>query len=320
MRDGAAAGLAQGQHGRPADQLGADHDRTLPDLGVVEVDEVLQLPGRVDAVGPVAGDAPGRARAARGPRWRGRPLRPRPGGGRGRRHQQAPVAGPAGDLRPVSSSRARVARRLGQPAGVRRSGDEAAQVADAVAEVVAVTAGCRRSTSSRSITRTSPSTAPRERGRGGQAGRAAADHRDPDPLDPAAGRVTGAHLPSPSRAADPGAAEEALAAAVHHAGTAPQPVEVGRRDGRGAGVADLAGGHALAEADDAAVRGVGRRSARPPGRAAGRPHRGWASAAARRRSSRSVRSRPVEASRPRTCSAIAMPAVRPVERMPPTRR
>src|SRR5580693_9416391 len=52
---GAASGLAQGDDGGPADQLGADDDGTAADVGVVEVDQVLQLAGGVDAVGPVAG-------------------------------------------------------------------------------------------------------------------------------------------------------------------------------------------------------------------------------------------------------------------------
>src|SRR6185437_6915021 len=51
-------------------------------------------------------------------------------------------------------------------------------------------------------------------------------------------------------------AEEALAAAVLGAGASTQPFQGGGRDRCGEGVADLAGGDALAEADDLAVGGV----------------------------------------------------------------
>ena len=55
---------------------------------------------------------------------------------------------------------------------------------------------------------------------------------------------------------DVGAAVEPLAAAVHGAGPAPQPVQACGGDDGGVRVADLAGGDAFAEADDAPVLGV----------------------------------------------------------------
>src|SRR5580693_10368488 len=55
---------------------------------------------------------------------------------------------------------------------------------------------------------------------------------------------------------DVGAAVEPLAAAVHGAGPAPQPVQAPGGDDGGVGVADLAGGDALAETGDAPVLGV----------------------------------------------------------------
>ena len=93
-----------------------------------------------------------------------------------------------------------------------------------------------------------------QRGGGGQAGRSAADDRRPPTCWSV---IATAPLARPSRALSVGAAVEALAAAVHHPGAAPQPVEIGRRDGGVERVADLAGGDPLAEADDAAVGGVG---------------------------------------------------------------
>ena len=57
--DGGATGFAQCQHRRPADQFGADDHGAATDAGVVQVHQVLQLPGGVHPVGAVAGDEPG---------------------------------------------------------------------------------------------------------------------------------------------------------------------------------------------------------------------------------------------------------------------
>ena len=56
---------------------------------------------------------------------------------------------------------------------------------------------------------------------------------------------------------DFGTAEESLAASVHRAGAATQPVQPGRWNRRGVRVADLAGCDAFAEADHGAVGRVG---------------------------------------------------------------
>ncbi len=126
------------------------------------------------------------------------------------------------------------------------------------------------------MTRTSPVDLRRQRGRGGQPGRSASDDRD--------GHMLLGHRDVTARVEQRlgvRAAVEALAAAVHHPGAAPQAVEIGRRDGGLERVADLAGGDPLAEADDAAVLGVGGDALGVLIGAHDRPRRGSASAAAR---------------------------------------
>ena len=97
--DGGAAGFAQGQDRRPAHQFGADDQRAAADVCVVQVHEVLQLPGGVHAVGPVAGYQPRGAgplpRAGRQHHRVGRDGSNSPRRG----DLQPPVAGPAGDHR-----------------------------------------------------------------------------------------------------------------------------------------------------------------------------------------------------------------------------
>ena len=61
-RDGGTSGVSQCHHGRPADQLGADDDGSFADLAVVQVHDVLQLPGGVTP----DGRSPGISRAGRG--------------------------------------------------------------------------------------------------------------------------------------------------------------------------------------------------------------------------------------------------------------
>ena len=62
-----AARLAQREHGRPADELGAHDDRARARRRpVLQVHEVLQLARGEHAGGPVARDQPGRARALAG--------------------------------------------------------------------------------------------------------------------------------------------------------------------------------------------------------------------------------------------------------------
>ena len=63
-----------------------------------------------------------------------------------------------------------------------------------------------------------------------------------------------------------GAAVEALAAPVHDTGTPAQTLQAARRDDGVERVADLPCGHALAEADDLAVGGIGGDPARHLGR------------------------------------------------------
>ena len=60
-QDGLAVRFAQCDRGGPADQFGADDDGACAGGAVVQVYEVLQLAGGVDAGGAVAGDEPGGA-------------------------------------------------------------------------------------------------------------------------------------------------------------------------------------------------------------------------------------------------------------------
>ena len=68
-RDGGTSGVSQCHHRRPADQLGADDDGTFADLAVVQVHDVLKLPGGVDARWAVSGNQPGRVEGVLELRW-----------------------------------------------------------------------------------------------------------------------------------------------------------------------------------------------------------------------------------------------------------
>ena len=102
------------------------------------------------------------------------------------------------------------------------------------------------------MTRTSTVDLRGQRGRGRQPRRPATDDRD--------GHLLVVHRTAPlvvQQRLSVRAAVETLAAAVHHAGAAPQAVEIGRRNGGLERVADLACGDPLAEADDSAVLRIG---------------------------------------------------------------
>ena len=144
-----------------------------------------------------------------------------------------------------------------------------------------------------------------ERGSGGQPRRPASDDRHRDML-------FGHRLTARIRNALVCAAVEALAAAVHDAGATPQPVEIGGWDGGLECVAELTRGDPLAEADDAAVFGVGGDSLGIWIRAeVGVARFGIFGGAGR--FGRSVTSKPASSRRPVTYSAIAIPEVSPVD-------
>src|SRR4051812_1972965 len=125
-----------------------------------------------------------------------------------------------------------------------------------------------------------------------------------------------APLETPGELADGGAAVETLAAAIGGAGASAQSVEVPRGHRRRLRVADLPERHALAVAHDLPVGRVRRHEVgalvRALLRLAERRHRGSDGAVARRRPE------PPSARSPTARSAIAIDAVRPVERIPPT--
>ena len=105
-----------GSAGQPAAKNHTDHDGAAPTSTWCEVDEVLQLSGRVDAVRPVTGDASCRtgsfARAGGQDDRIG--LDDPTAAGRG--HEQTPVDIPSGDLGPASGAAPR------RPAPTRSAG------------------------------------------------------------------------------------------------------------------------------------------------------------------------------------------------------
>jgi len=60
--DCGATGFAQCQHRRPADQFGSDDECATTNAGLMQMNQVLQLPGGVHPVGSIARDEPGWAR------------------------------------------------------------------------------------------------------------------------------------------------------------------------------------------------------------------------------------------------------------------
>ena len=152
---GPALDVPQGQGGGPADQFGADDHGLLADRGVLEVHQVLQVPGGVDAGGAVPGDLAGRA----GPLPRSGGQHDDPGGDgdpalRGGGIDRM-VAGPVGDHRVFQDGGAGFQGTLPQDPGVPGAADEPVQIADAISRVVTVP-GDTAARASRSTTSTRP--------------------------------------------------------------------------------------------------------------------------------------------------------------------
>ena len=224
------------------------------------------------------------------------------------RELERPAGRPARDHRLGAQLGARGRRELGVAARVARAGERPAQVAQAEALMLRVT---RDPAGAASRSSTSTSATPRRRSSSAAASPAgpAADDHDRPPL------IRAACL---EQLGELGAAEEALAAAHVRARAAAQPVEVHGGQRPVQRVADLAARDALAEADDPPVVAVGVDQLAALVRAARSARRcsAWRTRAAARPSARAAV--PAAPSSSRTCSAIAIEADRPVERMPPT--
>ena len=174
--------MAQGQHGRPADEFGADDHGAGAEVRRAGVDHRLQLAGRVDAGRTIAGNQPSSTRplASSGRQHHGVSFHDAPP--ERRRDDQTTGPVPRGDHRFGLDPRSGVAGVRLQRAGVAGAGHEPVQVADAVTRMVAVpgdAAGLGLPFDHEDVTVDSRG----ERCRRGEPGRTTADDRDAHVLD-----------------------------------------------------------------------------------------------------------------------------------------
>ena len=323
-RHGARTAVREGQQGREGDVLGADDDGPGPDP--------LTAPGRRAAAACPSSSRPAAACRATRRAERGRSRHPvasttasaeialaprRPG------ELEGAVGRPAGDLGSEPQLGAR-RRSRSRPSAPRTAGPDIGptQVAQAEALVAARGAGCRPPLARARSRR--PSRRPRGAARWPRRGPRGRRRRSRPPR----ARSLTRSLPEFRPAGRPiwAASSRATSAPQKKPWQRPISTRVRRRrpsrsrggTGLAGGVADLAAGHALAEADDLAIRGIGgdplavavagAGSASPMFgiRISGKPAAALAQRQAR-----------LDRGRSRTHSAIAIEAVRPVDRMPP---